>query len=1647
MVKGCVLFLVVGVIVCVDASIFDFKKIPTKELMVDTKQECYLDVLETLEINCEIVNDDPKSVPHGESCTFEDKRKAGATVEVTCLNGHWSGTDFTIAETRQRRFIGFLIAAVVGATVGYFACKYLCKRQPNGEVVIYYPPKFLVHCTPEEIQNKYFVEPGENSIVIDWTAPTATDENDDIQYVKQTQGINKGGEFPGSVAGETYYIRYEAKDNQGLTDSCNFHFTVYVRTCNPPAWPANGYRQCDNHKIGSQCQYSCNDGYMLTGDSIVTCQTTLEWSNVPHCERVSCEAPDPLTNGTVSCNDETYSYGTVCTRSCDPGFDLRGQLFTQCQADGSWSKFATTSCIDNSPPTLSCKTPQVFYADRSWHSASVAWEVPIATDRTDPNPRVIKTSGPAMNDILNVGTEYVTYLAIDVDNMVSPECTIELQVKDITCGHPKDTLQDDYLDFDCTDALYTYGVECQLSCLANLPLNGTDLITCERNGTNGVWSWGNSYMPYCREISCPDLNPPINGAILYDSIQTRPTITMSCNDQYDIPSDIDGGSTFTGFLFCFDITGWGPIDYVPDCVNAINPRFLVLPGEIFYYSGDCGTEETMEEIRNNYNLILESGLNPYLSEICDSGESCSAENLIIICGPIQERRKRSTGHSTNKHAAINVDRRKRSIHTEEDLPHDLVKRQDGSHVLVVEFNIVMTMTIAENETLISKIAYYDNIMLELSAAVQALLNNGSLDINNFTTDVNSWQPPQYADIECNSGYVLDRDACKPCPAGHYLNETSTSCIQCPIGQYYGGEGSIECIECPTGYTTKQIGSKSIDNCTALCQPGSASPDGMSPCAVCLYGKYQDEYGQTSCKQCPSGTTTKNTNSTSSQDCQGYDVLIKETGAPVSIANLHSDINDVSLSFWVKRINDQALSTILQLKTGGNDALIIYLTENVRINIPDQIDETVAALNSTIWTNVVVTVSSSGNSVKVYINGNQVYAAAVSVNAPVITNGEFILTSTGTSGLYMTGLHLLDKIVDSTEITTHASSCHVIGINDVIDMSVFQNIDATGITLLTSSSCDVEDDCDPDPCNGHQCIDGYNTFTCHCSSGWSGDNCTVAPDYCTDNSCENGATCISHTTNYTCDCLPGYTGSMCEVPPVDGDWSGWTITSPCSKPCGTGSQNRTRSCDSPSPDTYGNYCVGESEDTIPCNTQACLVCDDLVLKAGTQKNCTTDGDTSDQLCTVSCENGKIMQPGYPDTVDYICGPSTLYEWNATELLPSCVEPSGPISLSMSTSIQFSSSVRESDKPALIASIIQNFETTQCSNECEVNVHISDSGATTISYSIGLTEEPNLDFSSFQSSGQISPSLQELIDSVNQLELTAQQLENYTSDIFDINVNGQSYTVDGSSPLTEGVVHCPNGQVSHAGACIYCPAGTYSNTGYCTFCEKGSYQPSEGQSSCIQCPAGLSTVTIGSTDISKCTETVTTTTSSPTTPSPTTPSQTTSSPTTPKGPSGKPDFVPILIAVVLSIVALIFACLAFGCIWYKKCRPSPKVNRSMDDLRELSPSAVRYTRKPTRNPAFLARSNTPDVLSVSAVDADVEDEAGAASRFKSCPPNDYLTPIALKGQREDMPPVLKGAREVTPPPSYNETVNLPEYTEKDENPYNSIIELDIPSKKFC
>ena len=55
--------------------------------------------------------------------------------------------------------------------------------------------------------------------------------------------------------------------------------------------------------------------------------------------------------------------------------------------------------------------------------------------------------------------------------------------------------------------------------------------------------------------------------------------------------------------------------------------------------------------------------------------------------------------------------------------------------------------------------------------------------------------------------------------------------------------------------------------------------------------------------------------------------------------------------------------------------------------------------------------------------------------------------------------------------------------------------------------------------------------------------------------------------------------------MDGGWTSWDVAGACSVTCGSGVQQRSRVCNNPVPSNGGMNCTGDSDDVVPCDTNA------------------------------------------------------------------------------------------------------------------------------------------------------------------------------------------------------------------------------------------------------------------------------------------------------------------------------------------------------------------------------------------------------------------------------------------------------------------------------
>ncbi|KAL7887924.1 hypothetical protein AOLI_G00028980 [Acnodon oligacanthus] len=117
--------------------------------------------------------------------------------------------------------------------------------------------------------------------------------------------------------------------------------------------PANGRIFCSGESFGSSCSFSCDDGFHLQGAPDITCTESAEWSqDLPYCEAVTCPYLRKPDHGLMNCSSEVATVGTSCSFSCLDGYSRLGDEVVTCNFTGDWSG-AAAECQAPPEPRLS----------------------------------------------------------------------------------------------------------------------------------------------------------------------------------------------------------------------------------------------------------------------------------------------------------------------------------------------------------------------------------------------------------------------------------------------------------------------------------------------------------------------------------------------------------------------------------------------------------------------------------------------------------------------------------------------------------------------------------------------------------------------------------------------------------------------------------------------------------------------------------------------------------------------------------------------------------------------------------------------------------------------------------------------------------------------------------------------------------------------------------------------------------------------------------------------------------------------------------------------------------------------------------------------------------------------------------------------
>ncbi|XP_067257602.1 sushi, von Willebrand factor type A, EGF and pentraxin domain-containing protein 1 isoform X5 [Chanodichthys erythropterus] len=302
-------------------------------------------------------------------------------------------------------------------------------------------------------------------------------------------------------------------------------------SCGNPGGIANGEVIGKSFHVKMLIHYECHKGFVLEGVKTRTCQVDGKWDNkAPTCRAVSCGRP--IVSKDVLVRGDDYTFGKRLLFSCNLGFILKGAPTSVCSANGSWSE-APPKCLPancGQPPVI--ENGRVTGTDYGYNGM-VRYACDIGYVLTG-NPTLICRADGLWDD-------------------PPPRCDI------VTCDPPED-ISHGYLN----GSSFNFDDVVEYICFPGYEVVGSPVLRC---AAEGVWL---GQVPECRPCVC---SPPVlkYGTILGRDHTCGASIWFRCDDGYKILGPADaicdkGGVWSPGVPICTRGRCSSPPPAVPNAV-------------------------------------------------------------------------------------------------------------------------------------------------------------------------------------------------------------------------------------------------------------------------------------------------------------------------------------------------------------------------------------------------------------------------------------------------------------------------------------------------------------------------------------------------------------------------------------------------------------------------------------------------------------------------------------------------------------------------------------------------------------------------------------------------------------------------------------------------------------------------------------------------------------------------------------------------------------------------------------------------------------------------------------------------------------------------------------------------------------------------
>ncbi|KAK3545348.1 hypothetical protein QTP70_004069 [Hemibagrus guttatus] len=283
--------------------------------------------------------------------------------------------------------------------------------------------------------------------------------------------------------------------------------------CLPPKPIDNGFVEGRDHKFGVTIFYSCFPGFLLVGQSHLTCEEHGWSSSVPTCTPADCGLPPHIDFGdyfkiqdpsaeltgdkpadTPSPADTSFLHGTMVEYRCHAGYEMNGRVALVCQEDGTWNGTAP-KCVP-----AKCNTP--------------------------PHPE--HGSATVTDTVLGRLVEYSCDEGYELDGPTVQQCISGHQWSNeapqcvpVNCGDPGGIANGEVIG-----SYFHFSGVIQYECHAGFVLQGSENRTCQMDG-----KWDGK-APWCKAVSCGRPVVPNDVLIKGDDYTFGKRLLFSCHNGF-----------------------------------------------------------------------------------------------------------------------------------------------------------------------------------------------------------------------------------------------------------------------------------------------------------------------------------------------------------------------------------------------------------------------------------------------------------------------------------------------------------------------------------------------------------------------------------------------------------------------------------------------------------------------------------------------------------------------------------------------------------------------------------------------------------------------------------------------------------------------------------------------------------------------------------------------------------------------------------------------------------------------------------------------------------------------------------------------------------------------------------------------------------